>query len=126
MMVPLEAAVKLWETLESLVKKNGGGLCGSAVHNDLRLEGRFFNVFAEGARVKDPLPLGLQWMIDFDKEQFPGREAILERRKEGLKKKIIGVRTFRENTLTEGMPVFMVTDRLPRLCLPVSHIPSIL
>ncbi|HON11197.1 MAG TPA: glycine cleavage T C-terminal barrel domain-containing protein [Chitinispirillaceae bacterium] len=105
-MVPLEAAVKLWETLESLVKKNGGGLCGSAVHNDLRLEGRFFNVFAEGARVKDPLPLGLQWMIDFDKEQFPGREAILERRKEGLKKKIIGVRTFRENTLTEGMPVF--------------------
>ena len=61
------------------------------VHDDLRLEGRFFNIHAEGRRVRDPLVLGLQWMIDFDKDAFRGCEAIKRRRAAGLKQKIIGV-----------------------------------
>ncbi|NLG16991.1 MAG: aminomethyl transferase family protein [Fibrobacter sp.] len=105
-MAPLEIASRLWETLAAAVKEQGGGVCGAAIHNDLRLEGRFFNVFEEGVRVKDPLALGLQWMIDFDKEQFTGRDAILSRRKDGLKKKIIGVRSNKDNPLSAGMPVF--------------------
>jgi len=60
-------------------------------HDGLRLEGRFFNIHAEGLRVRDPLPLGLQWMIDFDKEDFSGCAAIKQRRAGGLKKKIIGL-----------------------------------
>jgi len=72
-------------------QKNNGGLCGIDIHADLRLEGRFFNVFAEGASVRDPLSLGLQWMIDFNKEQFIGRDAIFARREHGLEKKIIGI-----------------------------------
>jgi glycine cleavage system aminomethyltransferase T len=63
------------------------------VHNDLRLEGRFFKMYAEGARVKDPLKLGLQWMVDFDKEKFLGSEEILKRRQAGLTHKIIGIRS---------------------------------
>jgi aminomethyltransferase len=85
------AGQSLLKKLAELAQKQGGGLCGVAIHNELRLEGRFFNVYAEGARVKDPLPLGLQWMIDFDKETFTGSSALFERRKSGLTKKIIGV-----------------------------------
>ncbi len=83
---------KLLAKLIALAQKNEGGLCGTTIHDTLRLEGRFFNIFAEGLSVKDPLALGLQWMIDFDKEVFIGRDPIVTRREKGLTHKIIGVK----------------------------------
>jgi aminomethyltransferase len=104
--ISAEAGPQLLKTLVDLAQKQGGGLCGVDIHNELRLEGRFFNVFAEGAKVKDPLPLGLQWMVDFDKEQFTGRESLLKRRTNGLKKKIIGVSTSDTVVLKVGDTIF--------------------
>ncbi|HEX7511600.1 MAG TPA: hypothetical protein VF335_09885 [Chitinivibrionales bacterium] len=89
---PVACAPGLFEKLSACAVKQSGGLCGVSIHNDLRLEGRFFNIFAEGARVGDPLSLGLQWMIDFDKEKFLGRQVIMDRRTAGLTHKIIGVK----------------------------------
>lgn len=112
-MAPEKCAGKLFAKCRELAEKYGGGLCGLSIHNDLRLEGRFFNVFAEGLRVRDPLPLGLQWMIDFDKEKFLGREAILKRRSEGFTRKIIGISLepgARE--LNQGAPVFNGTEQV--------------
>ena len=43
--------------------------------------------------MKDPLPLGLQWMIDIEGDAFRGREALLSRREKGLERKVIGVVT---------------------------------
>ena len=116
LMAPNEIGKKLMEATIALAKEHEGGLCGVDIHNALRLEGRFFNIFAEGARVKDPLPLGLQWMIDFDKESFLGSDAILGRRNAGLKNKIIGVKVaasvddFKVNDplFCEGRPVASV------------------
>lgn len=90
-LAPVSLGGKLFDTLLKTARKYEGGLCGSDIHNDLRLEGRFFNIFAEGARVRDPLPLGLQWMIDFDKESFSGSGPIKERRERGVEKKVIGI-----------------------------------
>ncbi len=87
-----EKAEALAAALAESAERQGGGLCGSAIHNDLRLEGRFFNIYAEGATVRDPLPLGIQWMIDFEKPEFRGDAAIRQRREAGLRKKIVGVR----------------------------------
>jgi aminomethyltransferase len=91
LLVPRDNAGELFDACLEGAKKVGGGPCGVDIHSDLRLEGRFFNIFAEGATVKDPLALGLQWMIDFNKEKFAGREAILARRQSGLTHKIIGI-----------------------------------
>jgi aminomethyltransferase len=91
LIVPVKIAPALFDALKSEVAERGGWLCGVNAHDDLRLEGRFFNIFREGRRVRDPLPLGLQWMIDFDKENFSGCAAIKERRAAGLKQKIIGL-----------------------------------
>jgi aminomethyltransferase len=91
LLVPQAVAPALFDALAQSVEKRGGRLCGVDVHDDLRLEGRFLNIHAEGLRVRDPLVLGLQWMIDFDKEKFRGSEAIKRRRSQGLQKKIVGV-----------------------------------
>ncbi|MBL9137293.1 MAG: aminomethyltransferase family protein [Verrucomicrobiales bacterium] len=88
---PKSAAAELFETLRTEVTAREGRLCGVEVHDDLRLDGRFFNIHAEGSQVRDPLPLGLQWMVDFDKPDFLGAAAIRERRAAGLQSKIIGL-----------------------------------
>lgn len=90
-LAPAAVAGALFERLRQSVARCQGRCCGAAIHEDLRLEGRFFNIHAEGRRVRDPLVLGLQWMIDFEKESFHGRAPIRERRAAGLKRKIVGI-----------------------------------
>jgi glycine cleavage system aminomethyltransferase T len=112
-MVPRDKAGELFDACLESAKKVGGGLCGIDIHSDLRLEGRFFNIFAEGAVVKDPLALGLQWMIDFNKEKYIGRDAISARRSSGLTHKIIGISAPAEVAdLKKGTPVFSGTDKV--------------
>jgi len=91
LLAPDSVAESLFNKVNSVVKELGGGPCGVAIHDALRLEGRFFNIHKEGREVRDPLILGLQWMIDFDKETFRGAEAIFSRRSSGLTHKIVGV-----------------------------------
>jgi len=91
LIAPVAIAAKLFAALKAEVEERGGRLVGTQAHDALRLEGRFFNIFREGERVRDPLPLGLQWMIDLEKETFSGSEAIKERRAAGLKQKLIGL-----------------------------------
>ena len=91
MLVPNAVAPALLAACKAGVEQLGGRLCGAEVHNDLRLDGRFFNIHSEGLRARDPLVLGLQWMIDMEKGKFSGSEAIFRRRAEGLKRKVIGI-----------------------------------
>jgi glycine cleavage system aminomethyltransferase T len=105
-LAPHSCAANLFKTCSALVAKHGGVLCGVNVHNDLRLEGRFFNVFAEGVSVGDPLALGLQWMVDWDKEAFSGRGVIAKNREKGLVNKIIGVSTDAGVKLAKGAAIF--------------------
>jgi aminomethyltransferase len=106
-LAPVACAHGLFEKLSASATKNKGGLCGVAVHDDLRLEGRFFNIFAEGMSVRDPLALGLQWMVDFDKEKFLGREPIMARRAAGPSQKIIGIMPESKGIeVKPGMPLF--------------------
>jgi len=107
LLAPEAVAAALFEVLKTAVEKRGGRLCGVEVHDDLRLEGRFFNIQAEGLRVRDPLVLGLQWMMDPDKEEFNGHDAIHQRRAEGLRRKIVGVAAEPGcGTLVTGAPIF--------------------
>ena len=91
LIAPVKIAAQLFDTLKAEVEERGGRLVGADAHDALRLEGRFFNIFREGERVRDPLSLGLQWMIDLEKENFSGSAAIKERRAAGLNQKIIGL-----------------------------------
>lgn len=91
LMAPLSVGERLFEAVRDAVARQGGGHCGVETHDSLRLEGRFFNVHAEGRLVGDPLALGLQWMMDLEKSDYRGAAAILRRRSEGLSRKVIGV-----------------------------------
>lgn len=106
LIVPSSAAAAVWERIEKIGEPHGLRHVGQDAHMALRLDGRFFNIHHEGARVRDPLSLGLQWMIDFERDEFRGAKAIGERRRAGLKQKIIGVvLDDREGSLKQGDPI---------------------
>jgi len=108
LIAPAAIAASLLATLRTEVEARGGRLAGVDAHDTLRLEGRFFNIFSEGQRVRDPLPLGLQWMIDFEKEHFLSGAAIRQRRGAGLKQKVIGLAAAPEVTaLKAGAKIFL-------------------
>jgi len=113
LIAPVKIAPALFDCLKAGVEERGGRLVGAEAHDALRLEGRFFNIFREGERVRDPLPLGLQWMIDLEKEKFSGSAAIYQRRSEGLQQKIIGLAAEANCTqLTTGAPIFLAESRV--------------
>ena len=91
LIVPAARAADAWREIERAGEPHGLAPVGAEAHSVLRLDGRFFNIHEEGARVRDPLPLGLQWMIDLEGDDFVGRGPILERRAAGVDRKIIGV-----------------------------------
>ena len=93
LIVPADGAASVWTAIEEAGAPHGLKNVGTEAHSMLRLDGRFFNIHEEGRKVRDPLPLGLQWMIDFDGDDFRGKEAITARREAGASSKIIGVTT---------------------------------
>ncbi len=106
-LAPQAVAAALFDTLKTEVEQCDGRLCGVNIHDELRLEGRFFNIHSEGVRVRDPLPLGLQWMVDFEKDNFTGAAALKQRRAAGLKQKIVGVAAETDcQSLKAGAQVF--------------------
>lgn len=107
-LVPEEVAAATLQTLRQAAKEPAMALYGTEALDLLKLGGRFFNVHQEGARVRDPLPLGLQWMIDFQKDRFTGREALLGRRERGVPTKVIGVTLHPEHRgLAPGQTVIL-------------------
>jgi len=96
-------AEKLFDKTLEKVKQVGGSVCGLDVHNILRLDGRFFNIFSEGAVVRNPLSLGLQWMIDFENMNFIGGQSLQNQREAGISNKITGMVIAKEhNNVTPG------------------------
>ena len=96
-MAPNSVAEKLLDALLKEIEAVGGRPCGMKAHAIARMEGNFFNIYEEGAKVGNPLELGLQWMIDVDKESFAGSEAIFANRSAGVSKKVVA--------LESGLPI---------------------
>jgi len=111
-----EYAHGLWDTLIELGKDYNGGPYGMVAGRVLALEKGYLlsSDFYEGS---SPLEVGLGWTVAFDKEDFIGKEALLRRRSEGLKTKLMGfevsepkvVASIGDNLVKEGRVVGRVT-----------------
>lgn len=111
-----EYAHELWDTLIELGKEYNVGPYGLVAARVLALEKGYLSGtdFYEGAT---PLEVGLGWTVGFDKEDFIGKEALLKRRSEGLKTRLMGfevsdpkvVASAQDNLVKEGKVVGQVT-----------------
>ncbi len=92
-LMPNKVKEKLTAKILEIVEKLGGEKCDFEKLQSARLEGNFFNIFAEGSHTKNPLELGLQWTIDFDKESFVGSDIIFKNREDGQTRTLVGLQS---------------------------------
>ncbi len=108
--VPPEAAGNLLEAMQKAFPE--AVLCGRAVQDLLKLEVRALNLEMDIVEDATPLQAGLHWMIDFKKESFTGRDAIVAEQATGLSKKLVAFR-MQEGAQTEpGSGVFDGEERV--------------
>jgi aminomethyltransferase len=90
----------IWDILMTAGRPRGIRPIGSKALNIARIEAGFLqpNVdFISSAhtllmgRDRSPLELGLEWLVDFDKPYFTGRRALLEQKRQGLARKLVGL-----------------------------------
>jgi aminomethyltransferase len=95
-----EHAEGLWDLLMRAGSTRGLRPIGSKALNMARIEAGFLqsNVdFISSARTiltgrdRSPLELGLEWLLDFDKPHFTGRRALIEARRLGPARKLVGL-----------------------------------
>ena len=80
-------AASLWDALLG----HGAKPCGLGARDTLRLEMGYALYGHELDRDHTPLEAGLSWVVDFDKEDFIGRPALLRQREKGLERVLRGI-----------------------------------
>jgi aminomethyltransferase len=89
--LPVQEAEALWKEIEEKGMRYELVKAGLALHELTRLENPYFSPTGNGSVSRDPRELQLQWMVRYDKDEFFGRESLLEKRDQALTKKIVGV-----------------------------------
>jgi aminomethyltransferase len=93
-------AVAVWDTLMTAGRSRGVRAIGSQALNIARIEAGFISphvdfISAEQTirtgRDRSPLELGLAWLVSFEKGHFNGRRALLEERKAGPRRRLVGL-----------------------------------
>ena len=105
-LVPNAVASEFFDKLSGIVVSFGGGFCGTATQFISRLEGGFFNAYAEGMKVANPLELGLQWQIDFSKDSFCGSDEIFKQRTLDSLRRLVCLKA------QSGSPAFKLGEKI--------------
>jgi len=88
--LPQEQAATLWADFEEKGARYELVKAGLGLHSISRLENPYFTPQGSGQLSRDPRELQLQWMVRYDKEEFVGRDALLEKREQPLENKMVG------------------------------------
>lgn len=81
-------ALPLWESfMEQAVKP-----CGLGARDTLRLEAGMVLSGQDMDAGTNPFEADLTWLVDFDKGEFVGRKSLLDIKRQGIRRKLIGFR----------------------------------
>jgi aminomethyltransferase len=79
-------ALHLWESF----MKQGAKPCGLGARDSLRLEAGMLLYGQDMDRTTNPFEAGLGWLVEMDDGDFVGKSALLEIKRQGVKRKHIG------------------------------------
>jgi len=85
-------AVKVWNAILEAGKSFGIEPCGLGARDTLRLEAGMCLYGNDIDESTDPLEARLSFVVKFRKEGFIGKEALLKKKNEGIKRKRVGIR----------------------------------
>ena len=87
---PADQAVKMWQTLLETGKDDGMLACGLAARDSLRFEACMPLYGHEINAHVNPIEARLNWVVDFNKGDFIGREVLLKAKLEGTDQVLVG------------------------------------
>ncbi|OGQ17478.1 MAG: hypothetical protein A3B70_06540 [Deltaproteobacteria bacterium RIFCSPHIGHO2_02_FULL_40_11] len=103
--LPADKGHVVWQTLLERGKTDGITPCGLGARDTLRLEACFPLYGHEIDEKTTPLEAGLNWVVKLDKENFIGKEALLQQKEMGLTKKLIAFELLEKGIPRQGYPL---------------------
>ena len=85
-----EDAPDVWRTILEAGKEHGLHPVGLGARNTLRLEAKMALYGNDIWNETTPLEADLEWICKFDKDDYIGKSTMLQQKKEGIKKKLVG------------------------------------
>jgi aminomethyltransferase len=110
--VPEDLAGKLWRELLRLGHPLGAEACGLGARDTLRLEMGYPLHGNDISQERTPLEAGLSWAVSFAKGDFPGREALLRQKEEGVPSRLWGLRMHGRLIPRPHYPVYAREDHV--------------
>ena len=81
--------------------------CGLGARDTLRLEMAFRLHGSDMDETTTPLEAGLGWIVKMDKGDFTGREVLARQKEQGLKRRMVGLKTEGRRFPRHGFPVLV-------------------
>ena len=88
--------VTLWNELMEAGQEYGIKPIGLIARDLLRLEAGYSLHGSELSEEQNLLESGLQWLVDFSKETFIGKEALQQNQTTGISQKVVGIKTLQK------------------------------
>jgi aminomethyltransferase len=95
-------ALPLWQVLMD----QGVKPCGLGARDILRLEAGMMLSGQDFDASTNPFEAGLTWLVDFDERYFVGKESLLEIRRQGVERKIVGFKIKGRGIARSGYFIF--------------------
>ena len=97
----------IWNRLLITGQDRGLIPCGLAARNTLRLEAAFRLYGHDMDQTTTPLEAGLGWVTKLSKGDFIGRGALVQQKKDGLKRKLVGFEVLDRAPARDDYPVII-------------------
>ncbi len=102
---PWGEAAAVWEGLFAAAGPGGLTPVGLGARDTLRLESGMMLYGQDIDETTSPLEAPLSWTVSFDKETFVGREALVEQRRRGISRRLVGIEAEERAIPRHGAPI---------------------
>jgi aminomethyltransferase len=89
--------------------------CGLGARDILRLEAGMMLSGQDMDASTNPFEADLAWLVDFDNREFVGRKSLLEIRRKGIRRKLVGFRINGREIARSGYPIFKSGQKLGKV-----------
>ncbi len=99
---------KIWDVIMDIGEKEGIHVipCGLGARDVLRLEMGYCLYGNDITKDTTPLEAGLSWLVKMDKCDFIGKESLVKKKKEGIPRKLVGVKLKGRAIPRHGFPIY--------------------
>lgn len=107
-----EDAIHLWDTILEVGKDEGVLACGLGARDTLRFEAKLPLYGQELSATISPLEAGMGFAVKLAKGDFIGRDALVEQKENGLKRKLVGIEMIDRGIPRSHYPVYVNDEQI--------------